>query len=117
MEQPRSGCRLSAKMGFRTITITGEDGLIGLFGVNNSELGNTERTEGLKRITAFWAEKNGISLEDAVFQLKIKKTALPPRSWEYDFLHKQMAKPWIDAGTVEWKSRQFMANIPAIKTL
>ena len=87
------------------------------FRVNNSELGNTERTEGLKRITAFWAEKNGISLEDAVFQLKIKKTALPPRSWEYDFLHKQMAKPWIDAGTVEWKSRQFMANIPAIKTL
>lgn len=37
--------------------------------------------------------------------------------WEKDFLNKQIAKPWIDGGYIEWKNKEFQPHIKDIEAL
>lgn len=86
------------------------------FRVNAPTIDQDILTDGLRDFTAFWAHKNGVDLDDARFLIKVKKNE-QPTGWEKDFLHRQLANPWIDAGVIVWKDQQFEANIVNIEEL
>lgn len=86
------------------------------FRVNNPTIDTELLSKGIQRYTAFWAIKNHIDLMDATFLIKVKKID-SPSGWEKDFLNKQIAKPWTDGGTAEWKNKKFRANIKNIEQL
>ena len=48
--------------------------------------------------------------------IKVKKID-SPKNWEKDFLNKQIAKPWIDGGYIEWKDNTFVSNIINIEKI
>ncbi|MFD0962624.1 hypothetical protein [Pseudofulvibacter geojedonensis] len=66
---------------------------------------------GIARFTAFWARKNGISLNDATFKIKVKKIDSPNWKWEKDYLSKQLDKPWQDAGELIWLKEKAQINL------
>lgn len=86
------------------------------FRVNAPHVNQENLIIGLRDFTAFWAHKNGINLDNATFEIRVKKNE-QPTEWEKDFLHKQLANPWIPAGTIEWKNKEFNANIAVIEDL
>ena len=52
------------------------------------------------------------------FLIKVKKIdGLKDWQWQKDFLNKQIAKPWIDGGYVEWKDKKFISHIKDIESL
>jgi len=86
------------------------------FSMNSPTIDQKTLNNGVRDFTAFWAGKNGIDLKDATFLIKVKKID-SPKGWEKDFLNKQIAKPWIDGGFVQWKDNQFSAKIKDIESL
>ncbi len=64
----------------------------------------------------FWAHQQNISLDSASFSVLIKKID-SPHGWEYDFLDKQIAHPWIKAGEVNWHNKKFSASIAEVESL
>lgn len=86
------------------------------FNTNNPNINPKILNSGVRDFTAFWAYKNGINLKDAKFYIKVKKLDAP-NGWEKDFLNKQIAKPWIDGGYVEWKFNNFSSKIVDIEKL
>jgi len=83
------------------------------FRVNRPLLEEERLYNGIRDFTAFWAHKNGVSLDNALFEIRVKKNAAP-QGWERDFLRKQLANPWIEAGSVSWKDKKFY---PAVKDI
>lgn len=81
------------------------------FRVNSPKVKEQQLIKGIRDFTAFWAHKNNIDLDSATFEIKVKKIDVP-MEWEYDFLNKQIQKPWINAGEVQWKDTEFKPNIP-----
>ncbi len=81
------------------------------FRTNNSNINVSRLENGLKRFTAFWASKNNVDLNDAEFVIKVKKIDLPNWEWEKDYLTKQLNKPWLDAGKILWKKKEFKLNL------
>lgn len=79
--------------------------------VNQSRL-----TQGLRDWTAYWATEHGVSLSGARFHVTVRKIAVPT-TWEPDFLSRQLAQPWLDGGTVEWRHRRFTTNLREIELL
>jgi len=71
---------------------------------------------GVRDLTAFWAHKNNIDLNNAKFLIKVKKIDTPT-GWEKDFLNRQIAKPWIDGGYVLWKNERIEYYIKDIESL
>jgi hypothetical protein len=86
------------------------------FSTNAPNININILNEGIRDFTAFWAYKNNINLDDAKFLIKVKKID-SPKGWEKDFLNKQIAKPWIDGGYVEWKNKTFNSNIKNIEAI
>jgi predicted DCC family thiol-disulfide oxidoreductase YuxK len=86
------------------------------FRVNSTKINSIKLNSGIKRYTAFWAKKNNTDLSEARFEVKVKKIDIP-KGWEKDFLNKQIAKPWIDGGYVEWKDKKFISHIKDIESL
>lgn len=83
----------------------------------NSPLIDHERlSTSIRDFTAFWAYKNNVNLEDAVFEIKVKKNEVPTH-WEKDFLTRQLQNPWLDAGKIIWKDKQFRSEIVDIEAL
>lgn len=37
--------------------------------------------------------------------------------WEKDFLDRQLANPWLDAGTVTWHDKAFSSDVKVIEEL
>lgn len=72
--------------------------------------------DGIMDFTAFWAHKNNISLEDAVFMLKVKRID-SCKEWKLDFNKNQSNKPWIDAGHVQWINNKYIPFIKKIESL
>jgi predicted DCC family thiol-disulfide oxidoreductase YuxK len=64
--------------------------------------------DGLKRFTAFWSYINRKSFDNSQFIIKVKKIDAV-MEWEKDFLNRQLQKPWIEVGSVFWKSGNFVA--------
>ncbi|MBC5993716.1 hypothetical protein [Pontibacter cellulosilyticus] len=61
--------------------------------------------EGLVRYVGFWAAKNQVSLQDALFVIKVREVDVV-MEWRKDHLHQQMAKPWTSVGALEWKGQE-----------
>ncbi|MDF7815125.1 hypothetical protein [Hymenobacter sp. YC55] len=72
--------------------------------------------KGIRTFTAFWATKNHVDLNHCQFKVKVKKIR-EATEWEPDFLEKQRAAPWIEAGVVRWENQQFTAQLADIPTL
>jgi predicted DCC family thiol-disulfide oxidoreductase YuxK len=104
------------KNGQPDLYIYGSNWVNWTFRVNGMTVNQNILSEGVKRYTAFWAKKNKVNLKDAKFLIKVKKV-VAPKKWEKDFLNKQIAKPWIDGGYVEWKDNKFTSNIKNIESL
>ena len=86
------------------------------FRVNNPNINQSNLERGVRDFTAFWAHKNKIDLNTTKFLIKVKKVDIPTQ-WEENFLSKQIAKPWIDGGYVEWKEDKFYGFIKDIESL
>ncbi|MGC4041442.1 MAG: DCC1-like thiol-disulfide oxidoreductase family protein [Flavobacterium sp.] len=86
------------------------------FRVNQLDIKMKPLNMGIEKYTAFWAEKHGIDLNDAKFLIKVKKIE-SPHDWEANFLNKQIAKPWVDGGFVEWKNEEFISQVKEIEKI
>lgn len=86
------------------------------FRVNQLDINLLTLNKGIERYTAFWAAKNGVDLTNATFLIKVKKID-SPSGWEKDFLNKQIAKPWIDGGFIQWDHNTFSSQIKDIEQL
>lgn len=84
--------------------------------VNNRNIKIIDLQNGIKDFTAFWAHKNGVDLKEAQFYIKVKKI-VQPKKWEKDFLKKQMERPWIDGGKVNWYSNKIEYYLENIESL
>ena len=70
-------------------------------------------SKGIKDYTAFWAVKHGFTLHNLTFNVKVKHL-YPINNWEPDFLKRQIAHPWQNAGTVQLTGYQFLAKVKPI---
>ena len=87
------------------------------FRLNSPNINTENLNKGVRDFTAFWAKKcMKIDLSKARFEVRVKKIDIP-KGWEKDFLNKQIAKPWIDGGYVEWKDKKFISHIKDIESL
>ena len=87
------------------------------FRVNSTNINAESLNEGIERYTAFWAKKRmKIDLSEAKFAIRVKKIDTP-KGWQKDFLNKQIAKPWMDGGFIEWKDNKFISHIKDIESL
>ena len=86
------------------------------FSTNNPNIDSKQLNSGIRDFTAFWAAKNGVDLTNATFLIKVKKID-SPSGWEKDFLNKQIAKPWIDGGFIQWDHNTFSSQIKDIEQL
>jgi predicted DCC family thiol-disulfide oxidoreductase YuxK len=84
------------------------------FRVNQLDIHMGRLNNGLKRYTAFWAGKHGVDLMDATFRVKVKKIETT-QHWEKDFLDRQKAKPWVDAGLIHWENNGYKSEIVDIE--
>jgi predicted DCC family thiol-disulfide oxidoreductase YuxK len=73
---------------------------------------NTRLRKFIMKVTAFWGQKIGLSLEDAVFNIKMKKIEAPTH-WVPDQLHKNFLSQWVTIGTVKWSGEQISYDLPA----
>ncbi|MBP1224043.1 DCC1-like thiol-disulfide oxidoreductase family protein [Flavobacterium sp. 1355] len=90
------------------------------FSTNNGNINIVDMNNGVRDFTAFWSVKNGlpINLANAKFLIKVKKIdSLKNWEWEKDFLSKQINKPWMDGGYIEWKNGKFVSHIKEIEKL
>ncbi len=71
---------------------------------------------GVRDWSAFWAMKHGVRLENARFNLKVKKVDTAT-GWEHDFLHRQMQHPWLDGGYVQWTNRQAEPHLKVVEEM
>lgn len=104
------------KNGQPDLYIYGQNWVNWTFRVNQKYINLKVLNNGIQRYTAFWSKKNCIDLKKAKFIIKVKKIDTP-KSWEKDFLNRQIAKPWVDGGYVEWKDNKFTSNIVDIEKL
>ena len=71
---------------------------------------------GLKRITAFWAIKNGKELRDIEFKVKGKWVPIQIK-WKKGTYKNHAEKPWEDIGIIRWKENKFAIDLKDIKKL
>jgi hypothetical protein len=87
------------------------------YGIVSREIEPERLAKGIQRFTAFWAGTHHVSLDQCRFQVKVKKIE-EPGDWEPDFLNRQVATGWQNAGHVTWTNRQFTAHlVPNISSL
>jgi len=72
---------------------------------------NTRLHKLLMKVTAFWGQKSGLNLDNAVFTIKLKRINAPSY-WVYDQLHLNFSSPWTTIGTVKWNHRQIAFDLP-----
>jgi hypothetical protein len=86
------------------------------FGTNGANIDSIKLANGIRDFTAFWAHKNNIDLNNAKFNIKVKKIDTPTK-WQEDFLNIQIAKPWMDGGSIIWQSEKYIPYIKEIEKL
>ncbi len=72
---------------------------------------NTRLRKFLLKVTAFWGQKIGIDLNNAVFYIKMKKISAP-NEWVYDQLHLNFNAPWQPIGKVIWSGQDISYDLP-----
>jgi hypothetical protein len=86
------------------------------FRVTGPHLRDEKLQKGLRDYTAFWIGQTNHSFKDARFRVWVKYMDTPT-GWEYNFLRNQMAKPWNDAGTVQWSNKEFSTQLVNIEEI
>jgi hypothetical protein len=71
---------------------------------------------GLRRESWHWCVRNGISLENAQFVIRMKKVD-PAFQWRKGAFQQNLASPWVDVGTLTWQKNQCSVNLPDIESL
>ena len=96
--------------------LTGAVWLKWTYNVVSGRLDQPRLERGLRGFTAFWANQHGVDLRHCRFRVKVKKIA-EAHGWQPDFLNQQLASPWHDAGTVEWRDNEFTPHLADIKSM
>ncbi|TAK63515.1 DCC1-like thiol-disulfide oxidoreductase family protein [Methylobacter sp.] len=65
----------------------------------------------IMKVTAFWAQKTGLNIENVVFNIKLKKISAPSY-WVYDQLHLNFTSPWTTIGTAKWRDNRISFDLP-----
>ncbi len=65
----------------------------------------------IMKVTAFWGRKIGLSLDDVVFNIKLKKISAPSH-WVRDQLHLNFTSPWSTIGTAKWTDQKISIDLP-----
>jgi predicted DCC family thiol-disulfide oxidoreductase YuxK len=65
----------------------------------------------IMKVTAFWGQKIGLNLDDAAFNIKLKKINAPSY-WVYDQLHENFSSSWTTIGTANWRDKQITLDLP-----
>lgn len=65
----------------------------------------------IMKVTAFWGQKIGLNLDNAVFNIKLKKISAPSY-WVEDQLHKNLTPQWTTIGTAKWTDEQISFDLP-----
>lgn len=65
----------------------------------------------IMKVTAFWGRKTGLSINDVVFNIKLKKIDAPSH-WIPDQLHKNFSSPWTTIGSAKWKQNRISFDLP-----
>lgn len=86
------------------------------FDTNSPSINNKKLNNGIRDFTAFWAHKNNIDLNNATFNIKVKKIDLP-KQWEKNFINIQMAQPWVDGGYIKWENYEYNSFIKDIESI
>jgi hypothetical protein len=63
------------------------------------------------KVTAFWGQKSGLSLDNTVFSIKLKKIAAPTY-WVQDQLHKNFSAEWVTIGSATWTNKVISFDLP-----
>jgi len=70
---------------------------------------------GLKRVTAYWAHRNGLSLDDTRFVVRAKRIEVPT-GWQAGHLRRQVERPWAEVGRARWQNGSFSAELGDIES-
>ncbi len=87
-----------------------------IFRVNGTDVNLNSLILDLRHITAFWARREGIDLDNAQFRVLVKKFD-PVEGWSPGFLESQVNHPWLEAGHVFWKEKQFTTALNDIEAM
>lgn len=71
--------------------------------------------DGIERMTAYWAHRHGVSLDDARFVVRAKRIEVPT-AWEPGHLHRQEERPWRDVGQARWEDGRFWIELKDIES-
>ncbi|MBO9153255.1 DCC1-like thiol-disulfide oxidoreductase family protein [Chitinophaga sp. GCM10012297] len=87
------------------------------FRVNAPNVNTRELETGIRDFTAFWAHRNNVDLNNATFEILVKKVETPV-IWRKHFLEEQIRHPWQSAGEITWENRQFkVVSLSPIESL
>ncbi|HYH65411.1 MAG TPA: HTTM domain-containing protein [Urbifossiella sp.] len=79
--------------------------------VHSPHVGSEPFARVLEQVTANWAERHGYGTEDARFVVKAKYVERAPDRWERNFLRRQLARPWLEIGSAQWRDGRFSCVI------
>lgn len=74
-------------------------------------INNQRLTKFIMKVTAFWGIKTGLDLDDARFEIKLKKIEVPT-TWVHNLLSNNLSKPWVTIGHATWNKKIFSIEIP-----
>ena len=74
-------------------------------------INNTRLQKFIMKVTAFWGQKTDLNLNNAVFNIKLKRINAPSY-WVHDQLHQNFSAPWITIGSVKWTNKIISFNLP-----
>lgn len=72
------------------------------FRVSGPEVELEERRAGMRDYTAFWCQKNDVSLSDAEFAI-VAKSFAASHAWQPDLRRRRAEQPWRRVGSVAWR--------------
>ena len=70
----------------------------------------------VRTFTAFWSGKNKVDLDNAHFNVYIKKLKIPTE-WEKDLYQKNRNKPWISLGHIIWQDTLYTSKLKTQKLI
>jgi hypothetical protein len=87
-----------------------------MFRANGPTIHLTAFTYDLRLVTAFWARREGVDLNDAEFRVIVKKFDRV-EEWSPGVLKRQVRQPWQEAGHLYWKNNQFTTTLSDIEQM
>ena len=70
----------------------------------------------LEPLLRFWSGKNKVDLDNAHFNVYIKKLKIPTE-WEKNLYQKNRNKPWISLGHIIWQDTLYTSKLKTQKLI